>query len=296
MRRRQLLQTAAAFTAASSQMRGNEPKFRLRYGPHPGMFRNSVGEDILDQIQFAADQGFTAWEDNGAMGRDPALQTKIGDALEKNGMKMGVFVSIADFKTTDFVTKSDAVFRAAIRKEMEKAVECAKRVRTKWTTVVPSIVNNRLDPHFQTANCVENLKYLAEVCEPSGLVMVLEPLNWYANHPGLFLRSVPQGYMICKAVNSPSCKVLDDLYHQQIDVGNLIPNMEKAWDEIAYIQVGDNPGRKEPGTGEINYRSIFGWLHRKGYDGVVGMEHGNSKPGKDGEMAVIAAYRDADRF
>ncbi|MEZ5355843.1 MAG: TIM barrel protein [Bryobacteraceae bacterium] len=297
MRRRHFLSAAAALGAAGfSQAAGNAPKFKLRYGPHPGMFKNSAGDDILDQIQFAADQGFTGWEDNGAMNRDPALQTRIGDALAKNGMTMGVFVSLADFKTTDFVTKSDPAFRAEIRKVMEKAVDSAKRLRSKWTTVVPSSVNNRLDPHYQTANCIENLKHLAGVCEPSGLVMVLEPLNWYANHPGLFLRSVPQGYMICKAVGSPSCKVLDDLYHQQIDVGNLIPNLEKAWDEIAYIQVGDNPGRKEPTTGEINYRSIFAWLHQKGYDGVVGMEHGNSKPGKEGEMAVIAAYRECDRF
>jgi hydroxypyruvate isomerase len=126
--------------------------------------------------------------------------------------------------------------------------------------------------------------------------MVLEPLNWYANHPGLFLRSVPQGYAICKAVDSSSCKILDDLYHQQVDVGNLIPNMEKAWDEIAYIQVGDNPGRKEPTTGEINYRNIFRWLHARGYDGVVGMEHGLSKPGKKGEAALIEAYRECDSY
>jgi hydroxypyruvate isomerase len=121
-------------------------------------------------------------------------------------------------------------------------------------------------------------------------------LNWYRDHPAQFLRGVPQGYAICKAVNSPSCKILDDLYHQQIDIGNLIPNMEKAWDEIAYVQVGDNPGRKEPTTGEINYKSIFKWLHERKYDGIVGMEHGNSKPGKEGELAVIAAYRESDNF
>ncbi len=297
MERRHLLAAAAAFGAVNySQAAGNAPKFKLRYAPHPGMFKNSAGDDILDQIQFAADQGFTGWEDNGAMNRDPALQTRIGDALAKHGMTMGVFVSFADFKTSDFVTKTDAAYRSEARKTIDKAIESAKRLRAKWTTVVPASVNNKLEPNYQTANCIENLRYLAGLCEPSGLVMVLEPLNWYANHPGLFLRSVPQGYMICKGVNSPSCKVLDDLYHQQIDVGNLIPNLQMAWDEIAYIQVGDNPGRKEPTTGEINYRSIFAWLHKKGYDGVVGMEHGNSKPGKEGEMAVIAAYRDCDRF
>ena len=102
--------------------------------------------------------------------------------------------------------------------------------------------------------------------------------------------------MICQAVNSPSCKILDDLYHQQITEGNLIPNMDQAWSEIAYIQVGDNPGRKEPGTGEINYNNIFRHLHKKQYKGIVGMEHGNSIEGKEGEKALISAYLEVDNF
>jgi hydroxypyruvate isomerase len=294
MIRRQFLTTAIVAAAATAQ--SNTSKFKLRYGPHPGMFRHSAGQDILEQIRFSAGQGFTGWEDNGAMGRAPDLQSSIGRTLDQHGMKMGVFVSYADFKTSDFVTKTDRAFQDQLRQTMKTAVESAKRLGAKWHTVVPGLVNNAIDPGYQTANCITNLRAMAEVCEPAGLVMVLEPLNWYRDHPGLFLRGVPQAYAICKAVNSPSCKILDDLYHQQIDVGNLIPNMEKAWDEIAYIQVGDNPGRKEPTTGEIDYRNIFRWLHARKFDGVVGMEHGNSKPGQEGEAAVVAAYRYCDNF
>jgi hydroxypyruvate isomerase len=287
---------AAAAASAGASAQSNRPKFRLRYGPHPGMFRNHAGENVIDQIKFSADQGFTGWEDNGANKRPAEEQSRIGETLSKLGMKMGVFVSFGDFANTDFVTRTDGEYRAFLKQKMLDAVEVSKRVGAKWTTVVPNAVNNKIDPNYQTANCITNLKVMADVCEPSGLVMVLEPLNWYANHPGLFLRTVPQAYAICKGVNSPSCKILDDLYHQQIDCGNLIPNMEKAWDEIAYIQIGDNPGRKEPTTGEINYKRIFAWLHQKGFDGVCGMEHGNSKPGKEGELAVISAYRECDGF
>src|SRR5690606_1754145 len=99
-----------------------------------------------------------------------------------------------------------------------------------------------------------------------------------------------------KAVNSPACKILFDIYHQQITEGNIIPNIDLAWDEIAYFQVGDNPGRKEPGTGELNYRHIFRHIHSKGFTGIVGMEHGNSQPGPEGEQAVIDAYVAADNF
>ena len=72
--------------------------------------------------------------------------------------------------------------------------------------------------------------------------------------------------------------------------------MDMAWDEIAYFQIGDNPGRREPTTGEINYKNIFKHIYEKDFKGVLGMEHGNSKPGKQGEMAVIEAYRACDDF
>ena len=153
-----------------------------------------------------------------------------------------------------------------------------------------------LEKAYQTANVVEALRRASNILEPHGLVMVIEPLNWWADHAGQFLSEIPQAYQICRAVDSPSCKILFDIYHQQITEGNLIPNIDKSWSEIAYFQIGDNPGRKEPTTGEINYLNVFSHIHGKGYKGVLGMEHGNSKPGKAGEMAVIEAYRKVDTF
>jgi hydroxypyruvate isomerase len=101
-------------------------------------------------------------------------------------------------------------------------------------------------------------------------------------------------YELCKAVKSPSCKILYDIYHMQRNEGNLIATIDMCWDEIAYFQIGDNPGRKEPGTGEINYKNIFRHVYNKGYRGVWGMEHGNFKEGKEGEAALIKAYREND--
>ncbi|MNL46781.1 Hydroxypyruvate isomerase [compost metagenome] len=123
--------------------------------------------------------------------------------------------------------------------------------------------------------------------------MVLETLS---DTPELFLQQTHETYAVCKAVNSPSCKILYDIYHMQKTEGQLIVNMDRCWDEIAYIQIGDNPGRKEPTTGEINYKNLFKHIYNKGYKGVMGMEHGNSKPGKEGEIRVIHAYRECDNF
>lgn len=181
-------------------------------------------------------------------------------------------------------------------RQIRESLELAKRVNAKWMTVVPGNEVPHLHPSYQTANVIDALRRAVEILEPHGVAMVLEPLNHYTNHPGLFLSTVSQGYMICRSVNSPSCKVLFDIYHQQIQEGNLIPNIDLAWDEIGYFQIGDTPGRNEPTTGEINYRAIFKHIKSKGFEGVLGMEHGNSKPGKEGDQAVIEAYQYCDAF
>lgn len=259
------------------------------------MFKHHAGDDFIDQLKFMADEGFTAMEDNGMMDRPVEVQEKVAAEMNRLELTMGVFVAYAEFQEATLVTDDPAV-REMIVNRMHEAVETAKRVNAKWCTVVPGTYHQGMEWAYQTANVVENLKWASGVLEPAGVVMVLESLNWYANHPGLFLHKIPQAYQICQAVGSPSCKILDDLYHMQISEGNLIPNMDAAWEEIAYFQVGDNPGRKEPGTGEINYNNVFEHIHQKGFTGVVGMEHGNSKPGKEGERAVINAYKEADAF
>jgi hydroxypyruvate isomerase len=86
------------------------------------------------------------------------------------------------------------------------------------------------------------------------------------------------------------------MYHMQRNEGNIINNLDATWDEIGYLQIGDNPGRNEPGTGEMNYKNIFKHIYDKGYKGILGMEHGIQKPGKDGELALVKAYRDSDNF
>ena len=291
---------AGAATMASpstaAQEAGAKRQFKLRYGPHFGMFRHSAGDDLLDQLRFMADQGFTAFEDNGMRGREPQMQEKIGVELDRLGMQMGVFVANSKgFGSASFVRGKKKDTERFV-KEMGEAVETAKRVNATWCTVVPGELEPRLEPGYQTANLVDMLRRAAEVCEPSGLVMVLEPLNPWRDHPRQFLTKIPQAFEICRAVDSPSCKILFDIYHQQITEGNLIPNIDLAWSEIGYFQVGDNPGRKEPGTGEINYTNVFRHIHRKGFEGVLGMEHGNSLGGAEGEQAVIDAYVAADDF
>ena len=301
MNRRNALRYTAAALAGSTLpsvalATGGPPlatRFTLAFAPHASMFARHAGDDVLDQIAWAADQGFHAWEDNGMPNREPKLQEKIGTLLAKRGMQMGVFVANRINWTEPTLTNGAGEHRDAFLDDIRKSVEVAKRCNATWMTVVPGFVQMRLEPDYQMANVVETLKQAAAILEPHGLVMVLEPLN-YRDHPGLYLTKAAQGYAICKAVDSPSCKILYDIYHQQIQEGNLIPNIDAAWDEIAYFQIGDNPGRNEPTTGEINYRNVLSHIHAKGFTGVYGMEHGNSISGKEGESAVLKAYREVD--
>jgi len=303
--RRSFLQqsvTAAALVAAAASSPGAQAaraaksgprKFKLKYGPHFGMFKTQTGDDPVAQLEFMADQGFTAFEDNGLMARPVDVQEKIGATLAKRGMTMGVFVIDGGDNWKTSLTTGKAEFRDKFLETCRAAVDTAKRVNARWATVVPGYFERKLPIGIQTGNVIDILRAGAKILEPANLTMVLEPLS---DNPDLFLRTSDQAYAICRAVDSPSCKILYDMYHMQRNEGDIVAHIDHAWSEIAYFQVGDNPGRKEPGTGEMNYRNLFAHISGKGYDGVFGMEHGNSKPGKEGEVALIDAYVAADSF
>jgi hydroxypyruvate isomerase len=275
---------------------GANGTFQLNYAPHFGMFSAHAGDDLISQLRFMHEQGFRGLEDNGMKGRPVEVQERIGNELARLGMQMGVFVAHSISWNEPTLARGDAASREEFLREVRESVDVARRVNATWMTVVPGHVDLRQHMNYQTAHVVESLRRAAEILEPHGLVIVIEPLNWLRDHPGQFLSEIPQAYQICRAVDSPSIKILFDIYHQQITEGNLIPNLDRAWSEVAYIQIGDNPGRREPTTGEINYLNVFRHIHGKGYRGVLGMEHGKSRPGREGEQALIAAYRQVDSF
>ena len=303
MKRRNFIQnstlTAASLMAVNPLFSNNNSNpnhvYNLNYAPHFGMFKNHAGSDIFNQLEFIKDQGFKAFEDNGMKNRDAKTQEKIGNFLSNNNMKMGVFVAHKIYWNEPNLASGDLNKRNEFLNDISTSIDVAKRVNAKWMTVVPGHLDLRKDMNYQTQNVIETLKQASEILEKHDLTMVLEPLN-FRDHPGLFLTESPQAFQICKAVNSKSCKILFDIYHQQIQEGNLIPNIEASWNEIAYFQIGDNPGRNEPTTGEINYKNIFKYIYDKGFNGVLGMEHGNSLKGLEGELKLINSYKKVDNF
>ena len=268
-------------------------KFKLKYAPTFGMFEGHAGKDLIAQLRFMAEAGFSALLDGGFLGRPQELQDKLAKEMEHLGMTLGGPYCSTTIGGQSLVAGTDQ--REGYAKYYKGICDQLKRVNGKWFLVVPGGLVKGMPMEQMTANLIENLKAIMKEVEPTGCILTLEPLN-PRDHQGLFLTRIPQAVAICKAVGSPSCRIVNDLYHQQITEGDLIPNIKNAWDYIAHYHLGDTPGRKEPTTGEINYRSIFKFLHEKGYPGVLGMEHGKSKGGKEGELALLDAYRWCDAF
>jgi len=287
-----LLATQPAFPLNSTALYSNEP-FNMKFSPDFGLFADVAGSDPLDQLRWAYDQGFRAWESTGLKRRNAQEQEVISQLIHKLGMEFGQFVGTVTFSEVTFAGK-DLDNRESVIKDAVRSVEIAKRMGTKTVHNVLGLADPRLSWDFQLANAIELTKRLMDIYQPEGITMVIEPMNHKIDHPGMFLHTVSQAYALVKGVGSSHVKILFDIYHVQIQEGNIIPTLELAWDEVGYFQLGDTPGRNEPGTGEINYKNVLQFIHDKGYRGFAGLEHGTSISGKAGEIATVQAYRQVD--
>jgi len=220
----------------------------------------------------------------------------MAKALQRRGMTMGVFVASMP-KWSAFrpiFGSGDGAEREAFLADVRASIEVAKRLNAKHMTVVTGFVDHKVPIEIQTGRVIDLMRRAGDILAPHGLALVMEPLNTRTDHPNVYMRSFAAGYAVARGANSPAVKVLADCYHEQIQSGNLIRSLGMIWDEVGYIQFGDNPGRKEPGTGEVNFNNIVRFLRERRYGGVIGMEHGNSQAGRAGEERLIAAYRAID--
>ena len=291
----ELLGAAAAMTAGASSATAQDAvkgaPFRLKFAPHPGQLPTAP-KDYLEQLQFAHDLGFRAWEDNGLGGQRPELQEKIGAFCREKGMALGVMV-ISGGQGAHFPAATPEQI-AAIEADMRKGVEVARRTGQTCMTMIPGIRKGEADLEKQIEQSADLMKRCCDIVEESGIILVQEPLSHGVKGGAPLLRSFLDGFLLCEKVNRKSCKLLADFFHEG-QIGNeLLPSAEKTWSQAAYVQFGDVPGRKEPGTGKLDYKAVTRWLHQKGYQGVIGMEHGASAQGREGLDKLLAAYRALD--
>jgi len=168
---------------------------------------------------------------------------------------------------------ADAAERDAFLAGLCTHITLAKRMNCRMliTTVGQRVAG--ISDEMQTQNIIAGLQAVVPLLAESGITLVVEPLNTLVDHKGYFLDRSDHAFAIIKAVGNVHVKLLFDIYHQQVTEGNLIANITKNIDLIGHFHIADVPGRHEPGTGEINWRNVFGAIAGSGYDGYIGLEY-----------------------
>ena len=284
----QLTKVVAEEKAVGTQL----APYKSLFGPSPNMLASGL-KNYKDQMQFAYDHGFRAWEDNFLAKKSRKLWEVVGEFCRDKKMTMGVSV-ITVGKGFDFSTMDEKQTKL-IEADIKLGIELSKVTGQTHMTYVPGN-RNALSREEQIVNVAEVVKQHCDMVEEHGIILCNEPVS----HPMMkgepLLKTFAHGQLLCKAVNRRSCKLLADFYHEgEMGMGDkLIENAEAVWDEVAYVQYGDSPGRKEPGTGSLDYVTVTKWLREKGYTGVIGMEHKVKTKGKKGLAPLLKAYRDID--
>jgi len=223
---------------------------------------------FLDRIRATAALGFPAYEF-----WPYESQMERLDEIRKLNEQLGLVAT--QFTAWGFKPgMNDPKNRDAFVKKMEEACKVAKRLDCKLMTVVAGDDIPGMSQPQMHENVIEALKKAAPVCEEQGITMILEPMNIRIDHKGHCLYGSRDALRICSEVNSKAVKINWDLYHMQISEGDLCGHLKEGFaaGHIGYLQVADNPGRNEPGTGEVHYNRVLKQAYDLGYRGFVGLE------------------------
>lgn len=256
----------------------------LKFAPCIEMIFNNL--DFYDRFKASRDAGVDYVDFWGWSGRD---LDKIKNLCKEYKLKIAsVCVESRNPETAKIFGQKKLLTRDAdafdaFYKASEESIKMALDLDIKSLIVTVGQERNNVTRYEQHANIVMMLKHVAHLYEESGVTLIVEPLNILHDHIGYFLDSSYEAFEICNEVGSPNVKVLYDIYHQQITEGNLIPTIKKYFSLIGHFHVADNPGRNEPGTGEINYKNVFKAIADLGYDKCVGLEY---SPTKDAALTI----------
>jgi len=285
MKRRTFLASCTAGLASCAVARGADSGAARKKGPFadaplrisvpPGWFKGST-DDKLEQI---AAWGLPAYEWLNPSGDLAALRKKA-DSL---GLELSCIVGVGRIGPGAMVNPDE---HDDMVKQFRERVDVAKQLGCKRFIGLTGNERDDVSREQQAEYVIQCLKRLAPIAEDEDVIIVMEALNPLVDHKGFFLTRTDQTMAILEAVDSPNVKMCFDIYHQQITEGNVIRNLTRYIERIGHFHVADNPGRKEPGTGELNYKNIFKAIHRKDYDGFVAMECGRSR-GTDAALKAV---------
>ncbi len=242
--------------------------------------------DFLDRFDAAARAGFRAVEYVGPYDHPPEV---VAARLQANGLEQALFnLPPGDWAGGE---RGIAVLPDRIdefRKGVDAAITYARALGCPQVNCLAGIAPGGVDPQALEEIFVENLKFAAERLEKAGIKLLIEAINT-RDIPGFFLTNSRQALAIINRVGSKNLYFQYDIYHMQVMEGDLARTIEANLDRIAHIQIADNPGRHEPGTGEINYPFLYDHLDRIGYAGWVGAEY-KPKAGTEAGLGWFEAF------
>lgn len=242
---------------------------RIKLALMSGWFGGLSHVEMVEQV---AAYGFPAFENLGAGKWED--KEAVRAKCEELGISVG---AIGCGGTINGDGPVNPAYHDTFENEVRTAMANAKALGTKTLLALTGAERSDMSMEQQMDNVAAVSKRLAPMLEDAGMVMVYETLNIRKDHKGYALVYSKQAADLVRQVGSPSVKFLFDVYHQQISEGDVIRNLTDFKDEIGHFHFGDNPGRREPGTGELNYKNIFKAIAASGYTGCVSAEFSKSK-------------------
>lgn len=226
--------------------------------------------DFLDRFAAAQKAGFT-----GVEYLFPYAYPKdaLAERLGRHGLKQVLHnLPAGDWAKGDRGVACDPSRVGEFQDGVAKGIEYARALGCPQVNCLAGIPPPGIDPEKARATFVSNLRFAADKLGAAGIRLLIEPINTF-DMPGFFLSHTRQAIDIIRDTGSSNLYVQYDIYHMQRMEGELANTIKANLAKIAHMQLADNPGRNEPGTGEINYRFLFGYLDSIGYDGWIGCEY-----------------------
>lgn len=242
---------------------------------------------FLDRFEAAAKDGFPAVEYLGPYDYEPEL---VAVRLSENGLEQALFnLPAGDWGAGERGLGCLPDRTDEFRRGVDTAIRYARALGCSKVNCLAGLAPAGVDRADLEATLVANLQYAAPRLADAGIMLVMEPIN-LRDIPGYFVSTTDHAERVLDAVASDNLRIQYDIYHMQIMQGDLMPTFERLRGRIGHVQIADNPGRHEPGTGEINYGFVLAELDRLGYEGYVGCEY-KPRAGTSEGLDWMAPYR-----
>ena len=297
LKRREFLATVAAGSACVGNLQGSSTgqiAHQTQVGqpvltPHLDMFPDSAGQSFSQQIACLHARGFRAIDDSRLASRDVESQAEIGQAARQHGMHVGQFAGCVSFGEPLFASGRADDWRKVLA-ELNQALQVAQRTGARYCTVVPGLAESTTSRKRQFRNARLLLAECSQLFATTGVTLLLESCRHPSPQRRMLFEDVHTACRMCQSLSTPTCRVmLDTCCHRLQPIYDLLASPLARC--VGYIQLGDFPGRKEPGTGRIDFQQLLSKINNSGFAGPLAMDHGCSLPGQLGEQRVLAAYR-----